>query len=77
MATPVINQPQVAILDLEAIVKRPVVVTGEDGDDAIAIRPMTILGLSWDHRALDGVAGRAVPRRGQGGAWRPGRSRSG
>ena len=50
MATPVINQPQVAILDLEAVVKRPVVV-----DDAIAIRPMTILGLSWDHRALDGA----------------------
>src|SRR4051812_7481653 len=50
MATPVINQPQVAILDLEAIVKRPVVVA-----DAIAIRPMTILGLSWDHRALDGA----------------------
>ena len=50
MATPVINQPQVAILDLEAVVKRPVVI-----DDAIAIRPMTIFGLSWDHRALDGV----------------------
>jgi 2-oxoglutarate dehydrogenase E2 component (dihydrolipoamide succinyltransferase) len=55
MATPVINQPQVAILDLEAVVKRPVVITGEDGSDAIAIRPMTILGLSWDHRALDGA----------------------
>jgi pyruvate/2-oxoglutarate dehydrogenase complex dihydrolipoamide acyltransferase (E2) component len=55
MATPVINQPQVAILDLEAVVKRPVVVTGPDGEDAIAIRPMTILGLSWDHRALDGA----------------------
>ena len=51
MATPIINQPQVAILDLEAIVKRPVVVN----DDSIAIRPMTILGLSWDHRALDGA----------------------
>jgi pyruvate/2-oxoglutarate dehydrogenase complex dihydrolipoamide acyltransferase (E2) component len=51
MATPVINQPQVAILDLEAVVKRPVVVEG----DAIAVRPMTILGLSWDHRALDGA----------------------
>ena len=51
MATPVINQPQVAILDLEAIVKRVVVV----GDDQMAIRPMTILGLSWDHRALDGA----------------------
>ncbi len=55
MATPIINQPQVAIVDLEAIVKRPVVVTDEAGNDAIAIRPMTILGLSWDHRALDGV----------------------
>jgi pyruvate/2-oxoglutarate dehydrogenase complex dihydrolipoamide acyltransferase (E2) component len=51
MATPIINQPQVAILDLEAIVKRPVVVN----DDSIAIRPITILGLSWDHRALDGA----------------------
>jgi 2-oxoglutarate dehydrogenase dihydrolipoamide succinyltransferase (E2 component) len=55
MATPIINQPQVAILDLEAIVKRPVAVTNEDGEDAIAIRAMTILGLSWDHRALDGA----------------------
>jgi pyruvate/2-oxoglutarate dehydrogenase complex dihydrolipoamide acyltransferase (E2) component len=55
MATPVINQPQVAILDLEAIVKRPVVVTDAAGNDSIAIRPMTILGLSWDHRALDGA----------------------
>ena len=50
-----INQPQVAILDLEAVVKRPVVVTDEDGNDSIAIRPMTVLGLSWDHRALDGA----------------------
>jgi pyruvate/2-oxoglutarate dehydrogenase complex dihydrolipoamide acyltransferase (E2) component len=55
MATPIINQPQVGILDLEAIVKRPVVVTDTDGNDSIAIRPMTILGLSWDHRALDGA----------------------
>jgi pyruvate/2-oxoglutarate dehydrogenase complex dihydrolipoamide acyltransferase (E2) component len=55
MATPVINQPQVAILDLEAVTKRPVVVTDDDGNDSIAIRPMTILGLSWDHRALDGA----------------------
>jgi 2-oxoglutarate dehydrogenase E2 component (dihydrolipoamide succinyltransferase) len=55
MATPIINQPQVAILDFEAVVKRPVVITDEDGSDAIAIRPMTIFGLSWDHRALDGV----------------------
>jgi pyruvate/2-oxoglutarate dehydrogenase complex dihydrolipoamide acyltransferase (E2) component len=55
MATPIINQPQVAILDFEATIKRPVVVTDADGNDSIAIRPMTILGLSWDHRALDGV----------------------
>ena len=55
MATPIINQPQVAILDLEAVVKHPVVVTDADGNDSIAIRPTTILGLSWDHRALDGA----------------------
>jgi pyruvate/2-oxoglutarate dehydrogenase complex dihydrolipoamide acyltransferase (E2) component len=55
IATPVINQPQVAILDLEAVVKRPVVVTDESGNDSIAIRPMTYLCLSWDHRALDGA----------------------
>jgi pyruvate/2-oxoglutarate dehydrogenase complex dihydrolipoamide acyltransferase (E2) component len=55
MATPVINQPQVGILDFEAVVKRPVVITDADGNDSIAIRPMTILGMSWDHRALDGA----------------------
>jgi pyruvate/2-oxoglutarate dehydrogenase complex dihydrolipoamide acyltransferase (E2) component len=55
MATPIINQPQVGILDLEAVVKRPVVLTDSEGNDSIAIRPMTILGLSWDHRALDGA----------------------
>ena len=54
LATPIINQPQVAILDLEAIVKRPVVVEN-DGTDAIAIRPMAYLPMSWDHRALDGA----------------------
>jgi pyruvate/2-oxoglutarate dehydrogenase complex dihydrolipoamide acyltransferase (E2) component len=55
MATPVINQPQVAILDLEAIVKRAIVIADDDGNDMIEIRPQTILGLSWDHRALDGA----------------------
>ncbi|HUA04803.1 MAG TPA: dihydrolipoamide acetyltransferase family protein [Solirubrobacteraceae bacterium] len=55
MATPIINQPQVAILDFEAVIKRAVVITDADGNDSIAIRPMTILGLSWDHRALDGA----------------------
>ena len=54
LATPIINQPQVAILDLEAVVKRPVVVEGEGGD-SIAIRPMANLCLSLDHRALDGA----------------------
>jgi pyruvate/2-oxoglutarate dehydrogenase complex dihydrolipoamide acyltransferase (E2) component len=55
IATPVINQPQVAILDTEAVVKRPVVLTDEHGNDSIAIRPMTYLCMSWDHRALDGA----------------------
>jgi 2-oxoglutarate dehydrogenase E2 component (dihydrolipoamide succinyltransferase) len=54
LATPIINQPQVAILDLEAIVKRPVVVEGPEGD-SIAVRPMSYLCMSWDHRALDGA----------------------
>jgi pyruvate/2-oxoglutarate dehydrogenase complex dihydrolipoamide acyltransferase (E2) component len=54
LATPIINQPQVAILDLEAVVKRPVVMTDGAGD-SIAIRPMTYLCMSWDHRALDGA----------------------
>lgn len=55
IATPVINVPQVAILDLEAIVRRPVVVTDADGGESIAIRSMTHLCLGWDHRALDGL----------------------
>jgi 2-oxoglutarate dehydrogenase E2 component (dihydrolipoamide succinyltransferase) len=54
LATPIINPPQVAILDLEAVVKRPVVVE-RGGEDAIAIRPMSYLCMSWDHRALDGA----------------------
>jgi pyruvate/2-oxoglutarate dehydrogenase complex dihydrolipoamide acyltransferase (E2) component len=54
LATPIINQPQVAILDLEAVVKRPVVIE-RDGDDSIAIRPTACLCLSFDHRALDGA----------------------
>ncbi len=54
-STPIINQPQVAILDLEAVVKRAVVLSDEQGRDSLAIRPMTNLCLSWDHRALDGA----------------------
>jgi pyruvate dehydrogenase E2 component (dihydrolipoamide acetyltransferase) len=53
--TPIISQPQVGILDVEAIVKRPVVVEGEDGSDVIAIRPMMNLCLSYDHRLVDGA----------------------
>jgi pyruvate/2-oxoglutarate dehydrogenase complex dihydrolipoamide acyltransferase (E2) component len=55
LATPVINQPQVGILDLEAVIRRPVVVTDPAGAEAIAIRPMANLVLGWDHRAMDGV----------------------
>ena len=55
LATPVINQLQVAILDTEAVVKRPVVITDELGNDSIAIRSMMYLCMSWDHRALDGA----------------------
>lgn len=55
IATPVINQPQVAILDVEAVVRRPVVVSDPDGREAIAIRPMVNLCMSWDHRAIDGA----------------------
>ena len=53
--TPIINQPQVAILGLGAIVKRPMVVRGEDGGETIAIRSMVYLGLSYDHRVVDGA----------------------
>jgi pyruvate/2-oxoglutarate dehydrogenase complex dihydrolipoamide acyltransferase (E2) component len=55
IATPIINQPQVAILDLEAITRRPVVVEAPDGSESIGICPMSYLCMSWDHRALDGA----------------------
>jgi len=53
--TPIINQPQVAILGLGAVVKRPMVVKGDDGGESIAIRSMVYLGLSYDHRVVDGA----------------------
>jgi 2-oxoglutarate dehydrogenase E2 component (dihydrolipoamide succinyltransferase) len=53
--TPIINQPQVAILGTGAVVKRPVVVIGEDGSDQIAIRQMVYLALTYDHRLVDGA----------------------
>ena len=53
--TPIINQPQVAILGLGAIVKRPIVMKGDDGGEQIAIRSMVYLALSYDHRIVDGA----------------------
>ncbi|MEP6623568.1 MAG: dihydrolipoamide acetyltransferase family protein [Acidimicrobiia bacterium] len=52
---PIINQPQVAILATDAVRKRPVVVEGPDGDDAIAVHSVGVLTLTWDHRAFDGA----------------------
>jgi len=54
MSAPIINLPNVAILSTDTVVKRPVVVTLEDGTDTIAIRHIGYLGLTWDHRAFDG-----------------------
>ena len=56
MGTPIINQPQVAILATGAIKKRPVVIETEQGD-SIAIRHMVYLSLSYDHRIIDGALG--------------------
>lgn len=53
--TPIINQPQVAILGLGVIEKRPVVVTDEEGVDSIAIRPMSYFAITYDHRVIDGA----------------------
>jgi 2-oxoglutarate dehydrogenase E2 component (dihydrolipoamide succinyltransferase) len=55
MDTPIINQPQVAILGLGQIVKRPVVITDAEGNDLIAIRHMVFLSLTYDHRIVDGA----------------------
>jgi len=56
MGTPIINQPQVAILAVGAIKKRPVVIESPEGD-SIAIRHMMYLSLSYDHRIIDGALG--------------------
>ncbi|HEX4684614.1 MAG TPA: 2-oxo acid dehydrogenase subunit E2, partial [Gemmatimonadaceae bacterium] len=55
IGTPIINQPQVGILCLGAIEKRPKVITGSDGEDTIAIRTCSYLSLSFDHRIVDGA----------------------
>jgi 2-oxoglutarate dehydrogenase E2 component (dihydrolipoamide succinyltransferase) len=51
----IINQPQVAILSTDAIVRKPVVVANADGGEGIAIHPVGHLAMSWDHRAFDGA----------------------
>ncbi len=56
MGTPIINQPQVAIMAVGAIKKRPVVIETEQGD-SIAIRHMMYISLSYDHRIIDGALG--------------------
>lgn len=59
--TPIINQPQVAILATGAVSKQPIVVTTATGDECIAIRPVCYLPLTYDHRLIDGAdAGRFV-----------------
>jgi pyruvate dehydrogenase E2 component (dihydrolipoamide acetyltransferase) len=71
--TPIINQPQVGILGVGSIVKRPVVVTDANGDDSVAIRSMVYLSLTYDHRLVDGAdAGRflqTLKARLEGGAF--------
>ena len=59
---PIINLPQVAILSFDAVQKRAVAIAGENGD-AIAVRPVAMLGQSFDHRALDGAYSAAFLKR--------------
>ena len=71
--TPIINQPQVAILGIGAVVKRPVVITDPSVGESIAVRSMADPALTYDHRLVDGAdAGRfltAVKQRLQAGAF--------
>ena len=55
LTMPIINQPQVAIISTDAIVRKPVVAKSADGGEAIAIHPVGNLAMSWDHRAFDGA----------------------
>jgi pyruvate dehydrogenase E2 component (dihydrolipoamide acetyltransferase) len=55
LTSPIINQPQVAILSTDGVKRRPTVVTQDDGGEAIAIHSMGLLSLAWDHRAVDGA----------------------
>ena len=62
MGTPIINQPQVAILAVGSIKKKPAVIETKDGD-SIGIRQMMFLSLSYDHRVVDGALGGSFLRR--------------
>jgi 2-oxoglutarate dehydrogenase E2 component (dihydrolipoamide succinyltransferase) len=55
LTAPIINQPQVAIVSTDAIVRKPVVASLPDGSEGIAIHPVGNLAMSWDHRAFDGA----------------------
>ncbi|MGH9133538.1 MAG: 2-oxo acid dehydrogenase subunit E2, partial [Ilumatobacteraceae bacterium] len=55
LTMPIINQPQVAIISTDSIVRKPVVATFPDGAEAIAVHPVGNLAMSWDHRAFDGA----------------------
>jgi 2-oxoglutarate dehydrogenase E2 component (dihydrolipoamide succinyltransferase) len=55
LTAPIINQPQVGILSTDGVKRRPVVVSQQDGTEAIAIHSIGLLCLSWDHRAVDGA----------------------
>ncbi len=61
-ATPIINQPQSAIVGVGAVTKRPVVITDAEGNDMLAIRPMLYATLTFDHRVADGALGDAFMR---------------
>ncbi len=63
ITAPIINQPQVAVLSSDGIIRRPVVVTGADGGEEIAIRPIGILAQSFDHRAFGGAYSGAYLKR--------------
>jgi 2-oxoglutarate dehydrogenase E2 component (dihydrolipoamide succinyltransferase) len=62
ITAPIINQPQVAILSTDGVKRRPVVVTGPDGTEAIAIHSVGMLAMSFDHRAVDGAYASAFLR---------------
>jgi len=62
LVLPIINQPQAAIMSTDGVHRRPVVVTGPDGSESIAIHSVGLLALGWDHRAFDGAYAAAFMR---------------